>query len=537
MGRQPAEPELAIDQIQGNVLPGFRTDAQVLLALRISQPGAARDWLSRAAKEVTTAHHVFDVDQAEAEAKMGHRPPPARGPWLNLGLSYSGLTALTATSFRFADEALRDGLAARSYLLGDPTDPRAEGHRSGWNVGRPGEEPDVLLLVAGELDNADLRRRRARDDPATAHKLEALAQAWAGQATASGLDLLWQETGMTLSRGPSTEHFGFRDGISQPGIRGLLPGSRGFVTPRVLRNRSPKDGPELAAPGMPLVWPGSFVFGYPAQNPVDARTPGPVAVGGPSWTENGSLMVFRRLRQHVDRFHGFLSRVAREHAHRKLPGATPDALGALLVGRWPSGAPVLRSPDRDLPALGSDRYANNQFDFTNKLPRPRIDDDDYEGDHFPSAAGDPLGQVCPNSAHIRKANPRTGYTEQGGLEDTLARRILRRGITYGRAVTHVDHLTRQEREGDRGLHFLCYQTSIPGQFEFLMKEWFNSPTAPRGGGLDLLVGQDSAGPRSCFLVGETGLVEVTAKERWVIPTGGGYFFVPSVAAMAALANK
>ena len=39
------EPELVIDQIQADVLLGFRTDAEVVLAFRITQAGAARDWL------------------------------------------------------------------------------------------------------------------------------------------------------------------------------------------------------------------------------------------------------------------------------------------------------------------------------------------------------------------------------------------------------------------------------------------------------------------------------------------------------------
>ena len=132
---------------------------------------------------------------------------------------------------------------------------------------------------------------RARSDPATATKLEAEARTIVDTAAEFGVELLWQDTGRTLDRRPSTEHFGFRDGVSQPGVRGQLPESkpRRYLTPRQHRNRMPQDWPEFAAPGTPLIWPGSFVFGYPAQNPLDARAPGPTATAGPPWADNGSL--------------------------------------------------------------------------------------------------------------------------------------------------------------------------------------------------------------------------------------------------------
>jgi Dyp-type peroxidase family len=520
--RRFQEPELATGKIQGNILPGFRTDAQALLALRITEPGAAREWLDSIAGEVTTADDVIAVDDATEEAKSGAGVPADRGPWLNLGLSYQGLTKLASTAFRFTDEAFREGLTERSVLLGDPADAGAEGHRSTWAVGRPGEEPDVLLLLAGN------DRPRLLDDVVPARTTA---------ANQYGLTVLWQELGEKLTPRPSTEHFGFRDGGSQPAVRGRLPGGNGrrVLTPRVMRSRGPEDGAQLAAPGAPLVWPGSFVFGYPAQNPVDARAPGQLALAGPQWAENGSFLVFRRLRQRVDRFAAFLQRVAREHDARGLPHATPDAIGALLVGRWRSGAPVVRAPRGDDQPLAKDRYASNHFDFTNSLKPPLLDVPNYQ-DRFPVGVADPLGELCPNSAHIRKANPRGGYTEQGGLEDTLTRRILRRGIPYGPVVNDLSNVTEQEGKRDRGLHFLCYQTSITGQFEFLMRAWFNSPTDPRGGGMDLLIGQQGERARTCYLTTPDGPVEVTAADRWVIPTGGGYFFTPSVDGLRMLAT-
>ena len=38
-------------------------------------------------------------------------------------------------------------------------------------------------------------------------------------------------------------------------------------------------------------------------------------------------------------------------------------LAAKLVGRWPSGAPVARSPEADDEALGKNDFANNHFAY------------------------------------------------------------------------------------------------------------------------------------------------------------------------------
>ena len=45
-------------------------------------------------------------------------------------------------------------------------------------------------------------------------------------------------------------------------------------------------------------------------------------------------------------------------------------------------------------------------------------------------------------------------------------------------------------KGDRGLLFICYQTSIKDQFEVLNTDWMNRRNGPEGdAGHDLLVGQ------------------------------------------------
>src|SRR6266540_6504126 len=258
-------PVVDVAQVQGNVLPGFAANHQMLLALRVERPAAARAWLASLIGEVTTAGEMLRARQRKAR----------RGPWLNLGFSYLGIAKLIESQSRFNDEAFRAGLAARSSLLGDPTDPDDEGHPSHWVVGGLDTAIDVLVIVAG-AEAYPVQRRAAEIRDSAVH---------------SGLSWVWQELGSRLSREPderSSEHFGFRDGISQPGVRGWSADPEQPLSRRLVNNSRLPDGPDYAAPGTPLVWPGSFVFGYPAQNPIDARAPGPMSVAGPYWAHNGS---------------------------------------------------------------------------------------------------------------------------------------------------------------------------------------------------------------------------------------------------------
>jgi Dyp-type peroxidase family len=548
------EPVLELTQIQGNILEGFNKPFQTLLFLRVPHERVAefREWLRLQVPYVATAAQVHTFKRlykATGERNLGRSRVSVT--WLNLAFSHAGLVKLAGDipgllDTDFTDEAFVSGMASRAErILGDPSDENAEANPRNWRVGGPDTGTDVVLIIASDRREETLaetdRLLRGTGDGA--------------DALPDGIQVVFREEGATLpAQLAGHEHFGFRDGVSQPGIRGRV--SERDTT--VLTPRQNPANPEQGKPGQELLWPGEFVFGYLGQatDGTDITRPGPAPVSaGPDWAGNGSYLVFRRLRQDVAGFHQFLT------AQGTRLGMPPVAVGANLVGRWPSGAPLLRTPNQDCPALGADDCANNDFEFngdpgpaTATPPRPPGGcTDPFHG--LPK--DDPDGRRCPFTAHIRKAYPRNDKTPAGPTDpdasevDTQTHRLLRRGIPYGPVSrSTIDHPDRDD--ADRGLHFLGYQTSIVDQFEFVTRNWVNNPNfsaeaaaghacaAAPATGHDPIIGQDGTVHTRHFVVNNLAsdppCHQVSTGRSWVIPTGGEYFFAPSIQALDMLAG-
>jgi Dyp-type peroxidase family len=316
----------------------------------------------------------------------------------------------------------------------------------------------------------------------------------------TSMKVLYSEVGNTrpgAERGH--EHFGFLDNISQPGIRGLTPRS------------DPLRRPDEGLPGQNLIWPGEFVFGCPGQDPDHPTKEGPPPHMAAPWLRNGSYMVFRRLEQKVPEFRRF----AAERAARL--GMDPQLLAARMVGRWKSGAPLELAPLRDNPALGREDKRNNDFEF---------------GD-------DRFQRKCPYAAHIRKVNPRGDVA----AAEVQRHRIIRAGIPFGPEVEPGETTTRQSR----GLMFVCYQTSIERQFEFIQSRYANNPgfvegkLRPGGGvvtpGFDPVIGQAPGNglremdePFPNYPSGNRRTI-LDLPNQFVVLTAAAYFFMPSITAL------
>ena len=192
--------------------------------------------------------------------------------------------------------------------------------------------------------------------------------------------------------------------------------------------------------------------------------------GGKDSHSLGSYFVFRKLEQNV---RGFKENEKKVAAAVLAPGADSELAGAMLVGRFEGGTPVLLSNTDLNPGPA---HQENNFDY--------------------AAVGSEL--KCPFHAHIRKAGPRT---DGGGVVFNKTKRLVRRGIPFEdkprvrNAEGNLSDEPADQPTGGVGLLFMCYVADIKGQFEFVQSSWENSASFSHPGtGKDPIVGQPGRRP-------------------------------------------
>ncbi|WP_094585142.1 Dyp-type peroxidase [Synechococcus sp. BO 8801] len=498
------EPVLALDDIQGDIIPGFKKDSQHFLFFRIVDPVLAKRWLHGLAPRLSTATEVLAAHALwkQMRCRLGRDPDTLDYLLLNCAISAQGLRMLGVPDVDlFDDIAFKLGLEARATSIGDP--PKGSGLPGApetWLFGSGDRRPDVLLILAA--DDLDW--------------VLSAEQTLIAEAQQQGLEWIHGDRGRVRPGAMAGhEHFGFKDGISQPAIRGRKgEGAEDYLEPRIWP-ADPAFDPErsrFAAPGRPLVWPGHFLFGYPRQlrdNPETPRSNShPV---GPDWSTNGSFLTYRRLNQDVLKFRDFIEATTEVFRHNGFdPNLTPERMGALFVGRWASGWPIARDPLTDRGSSAGENY----FRFVEATTVPLPDDP------LPLNVADPGGQICPFAAHIRKVNPRDDDTDLGPKERTFQKYIIRRGITFGPEVD-------EQPEAERGLIFAAFQSSIVDQFEFLMNDWVNDADKPHSNsGVDPILSTRTN--TTIQLVRDNQPFPCPVSGGWITASGGEYFFAPSI---------
>ncbi|MEU7135113.1 peroxidase [Streptomyces sp. NPDC046261] len=467
-----------LDDIQGIVARGYSgLTSACFLMLAITEPAAARTALGRAAARVT---------DGTAE------PPDAA---VNLALTADGLRGLgpvTPDLDGFSEEFV-SGMTDpnRSRFLGDVAD-NAPAH---WRWGGPATPPVHVMLMLYARDEERLARLEAelREDLL---------------ATGGLTEVVRLATATLTDREP----FGFRDGISQPLVEGL---------PKTSRVVAAREGGAAAGD---VVKAGEFLLGYPNEyglltdRPVLSAPDDPAGLlprtqGGADLGRNGSYVVFRQLHQDVEGFWSYLDAATRR-PDGTADAAARDALAARMVGRWPSGAPLVHAPRQDDPRLADD----NDFGYF---------------------ATDPAGLRCPLGAHIRRAHPRDSLDPRPGSADSVAigrrHRILRRGRAYGPYAAAQRPGAAAGDGAESGLHFLCLNANISRQFEFIQHTWLNNPTfnglhdAP-----DPLVAPRHDHRRTFTEQGRPLRTRHLDLPRFVSVQGGAYFFLPGLRALRYL---
>jgi Dyp-type peroxidase family len=500
------EPTFDVDEIQGHIFPGFGTDHSVVIALRCISYEDARTALASLLPDVCTMASSLCLKGLRRDAAAADLPRPAQN---SASLSISiGATALRAWGIDTSgfDLSYHAGMRSDAVSLGDPIGPDLR--PLDWTLDTDNEDRVDVLLIGGHSERELLEQ-------AVEHWLSMLAPHVAPVLIEYG-----------HRREGDKEFFGFKDGVSQPAMRGVTPEGE-FASRRVINEDDPRST-VYARPGQLLIWPGSFLFGYPRQPSANQTQPGDDVQPIVPWMQNGSYLVFRRLLQNVRAFREAVNDMedflAQQGEH-----VQEGWVAAHLVGRWPDGTPLSVSPNSANKEISDDQNQINNFRFLSSLSPTSIVEAEGLNKNVPAVPADPLGMACPRASHIRQVNPRDGISEIG-QEHHPGKLMLRRGIAFGPEE-------EVSPDADRGLLFLSYQTSIVEQFKFVQASWANSSKRPTGDGRDPIIGQDGTlnTQRRIQLFAPSGRQRrCPVNGRWVVATGGGYFFTPSISGLRYL---
>lgn len=450
------------------------------LLMSIQEAVQARNWLKTMLPNITTG----------MDKPLDYRS--------QIAFTFTGLKKLGAADFvkhGFSVEFVQ-GMTTehKRRVLGDLGESKPENWQWG---GKNTPEVDMVLMLFAE--NSERLEKRIEE------LKEAMSEA--GMLICHRLD--------TEGNAYQKEHFGFRDGISQPVIPGL--GKEG--TPE---NTVPAGEFILGYPNAYQQFPESPVID-PKHDPSDALPASDNFPGLKDFGKNGSYMVFRQLVQDVPGFwESVLSSVKNERAE-----AGPEEaihLAAKMVGRWPNGKPITLSREKETP-----------YDKT-------LDED------YLYAENDADGSGCPFGSHIRRANPRDAMpdnTPKNAVRISNRHRILRRGRNFGAPLApsfDPQDLIKAMPDGqERGLQFICFNTNIQRQFEFIQHSWSNNT---KFAGLysdpDPILGikdsRNKSETHDFTMQGEVLRRKVVGLRRHVHVLGGAYFFMPGLKALQFLAD-
>ncbi len=511
---QRPETFVEADEVQALVFSGvskLRFVACALVRAPQDAQGRAR-WLSRLTAPASPAGEDGEVDLS---VSFGDHAVDGRDvtsatfiAFSAAGLARCGVPGAEGTDgLASFPNVFNIGMAARSRVLGDVGESAPEA----WYWRDTDNGADAALLIYGKTPQI-CRATLAEH-----------ARLLGGEAALIHV----VETAPVAGKSIDYEHFGFRDGISQPIIRGTqqFPGTDAL----------PRD----------IVEPGEFILGYKNGQgyfcpPVVVRAESdggnvlPMALAQDLtafpdfWSDdpayaprdlgrNGCFLVIRQLAQDAEGFDAFTAAKAREVARdyeglAKNTGGpvTAEWVAAKMMGRWRDGTPLIDRPIEAGPGTPAEAVPDNDFTY---------------------GADDPTGLACPLGAHIRRANPRDSLEPGDPTEQAITNRhrLLRRGRTY--EVPGTD-----DAPGEKGLLFICLAGDIERQFEFVQQTWVGSPAFS---GLvdepDPVVTQSAATERRVFTIPTTsGPVTLRGMQSFVTVRGGGYFFLPSRSALAYL---
>ncbi|PVH96478.1 peroxidase TAP [Periconia macrospinosa] len=452
----------SLANVQGDVLFGLPKQTEKFMFFRIDEVDGFRTNLTNLIPLITTAEqtkgNISEIRQTKARIGISTlegdgetvHPAVVTVSGVNIAFSAKGLSKIGLTE-TIGDSLFQSGQRADAEGLGDEGTGTGSSYQPKWDADFLQEIHGVALITGDSHETVDEKLKSVKD------------------LLSGSIKELHTITGdVRPDDQKGHEHFGYKDGISNPAV----------------------DGVDSLKPGQATIDQGTALFGRGADS----------SKSRPAWALDGSLMVFRKLSQQVPEFDKFLLDTAGSQA-----GA--DLMGARFVGRWKSGAPLMISPSADDAVLGADAERNNDFRFV------RNDQ-----------------SKCPFHAHIRKMVPRGDSLpdeelkkhmilrrgipfgpEVSEAEKTSGTTSSERGLLFVCYQTNLaDGFKLLQQGWANNVAFPPGSSPTPGQDPLIGQTKDESPRIITGA-----FANDTSKP-------------LTLLQHWVDSKGGEYFFTPSI---------
>lgn len=271
-----------LKSLQGNILQSHRRPNAAHLFISFGSPTDAASLAECARKARSWIRKL--LDRGDITSAFEEESADLSGTFQTLLLSSEGYTFLDEK--RPKDGSFRDGMRDRRGKLNDPNPTTWE---TDYRYEDDNKQVHALLIIA-DKKKPDLLAKTASVK---------------SELTDFGLEILVSEFGHQKLNDDDepVEHFGYRDGVSQPQF--LVPAG---------------DDPDTLPPGV--------VF--------DQRTPLKRVLEDDRLVKGtfGSSLVYRKLEQDVESFDAAVANVAGK------TGQTDDFVGAQAVGRFKNGTPL-----------------------------------------------------------------------------------------------------------------------------------------------------------------------------------------------------
>ncbi|HYV93287.1 MAG TPA: hypothetical protein VE978_16045 [Chitinophagales bacterium] len=471
-----AKQKYEFNEMQGLIKRGYGTKKFTdFILLKIEDAVKAKQWLKLLIPQLSDA----TADKFD---------PAINVAFTHAGLDKLGLTAHIQNNFlREFQEGMAD--ETRSRLLGDYDWDKQVSIADSWEWKdaakdvTDGNVIDVLLMVYASAQQI----------------LDATYSRVKQEASVNGVREFKRL--LTKSNDFLKEHFGFHDGISQPTIKDFS-------------DRTDDEDNTINA--------GEFVLGYSNQYDICPESPevrSPVTNEVFDFGRNGTYLVMRQMEQDVKGFWDFIASQSKDDSNGSVGKVDEGAavfLASRMVGRWPGGTPVATCPDAD-PGKETDE---NKFLYHSVAP-----------EHFGK---------CPVGSHVLRSNPRDflGTNKKESIKLSNHHRILRRGRSYGKPLVDSmqckDFLCTPNDNEERGLYFMCLNTNISRQFEFIQHTWINNE---KFNGMYNDTDHIAGSYPGDFTIPQSPVRRhITNIPVFVRVRGGAYFFLPSISALKFLSE-